>query len=146
MKKVLSCVLAVALVVGLFTLGVPVNASAGTAQTMTDELADWSKVYAHSDNWAFYTGAAADFANDTSEIYRATDTAEFVIYKLQNSGNITVNLFFNEVGGSSGSIKNNLRVYVSADGSSYSQVSMCLSTQKCSKRAPKSAAPTQHQK
>lgn len=85
-----------------------------------DYLNDWSKVYSHTSGLTFDTTNPSGFANDPSRVKRWGNTTESFTYQLDNLFYFTMTMF--AAGNIPASIHDRVKIYVSPDNSTWTQV------------------------
>ena len=85
---------------------------------LVDPLNDFSLVYAHSNNWYFDSGNAANFNGDTSRASRTDNGDATIVYNLNGMKSATVTLFYWGKAPDS----NNLVLKTSTDGVTFTTV------------------------
>jgi|GEM_PF-1009268 len=86
-----------------------------------DTLNDWSKVYAHSENWMLDGDKSECFENDTSRARRTTATTEYITYAAEQGksiANFRAKLYYFR------SHSDNMNFYSSSDGTQWDAIEM----------------------
>jgi hypothetical protein len=96
----------------------PVPALEPQSLLITDDLNNWDKVYSYTANWTFMENDPLYFEGDTSRLKRSSKTTENVIYKLENISDFTAKIYYMT------SFINNVKVYVSSDNESWTQLAI----------------------
>ncbi|WP_105619453.1 fibronectin type III domain-containing protein [Vallitalea okinawensis] len=93
--------------------------------SISDDLADWSKVESHSDGWAFDNGNVQYFEGDSTRIKRTWDAEQDVVYKLEDINDFTARVYYDP-----GVIAfdNTVKFYSSPDGMTWSELAITMDT------------------